>query len=126
VLLDDIVQALDVDSGGAGWGGGGGIDQGQQMTRLDAGSAGQSGGLGDDSFQIAEIIGPESFLELRQCGFVEQLGTLAGIGCDPVHKPVDEVWNVFDTLAKRRNEDFDRGKGGVKILPKLADGGENA
>ena len=106
--------------------GGGGFDQGQQMARLDDGAFGESGGLGDDAFQLAEIVGPEALLELGQCGFIEQLGTLAGIGCDPVQQPLDEQGNVFDTLAQRRDKDFDGGETGVEVLAELPYGGEDA
>jgi hypothetical protein len=62
VLLDDVVQALDVDGGRPGWGGGGGLDQRQQVARLDDGALGQCGGLRDDAFQLAQIVWPEALL----------------------------------------------------------------
>ena len=91
------------------------------MTHL-----GESGGLRDDAFQLAEIVGPEALLELDQSGFVEQLGALAGLVCDPAQQPRGEDGNVLDALAQRRDENFDGGEAGVEVLAELPYGGQNA
>ena len=126
MLLDDVVQALDVDGGRPGWCGGGGFDQRQQVARLDDGALGERGGLRDDAFQLAQIVWPEALLQLGQGGLGEQLGGLAGLVGDPAQQPRGQDGNVLDALAQRRDEDFDRGEARVEVLAELADGGENA
>ena len=94
VLLDDVVQALDVDGGLAGGAGVGGFDQSEQVARLNNSSLGESGGLGDDAFQFAEIVWPEALLELGQGGFGQQLWDLSSLAGDPVQQPRYEDGNL--------------------------------
>jgi hypothetical protein len=81
MLLDDIVQALDVDGGRTCRGGGRGFDQREQMTRLYDGAFSESGCLGDDPLQLAEIVGPETLLELGQRVFIAEPVTLPRVDC---------------------------------------------
>ena len=126
MLLDDVVQALDVNGGLAAGAGVGGFDQREQVAWLNDGALSERGGLGDNALQFAEIVWPEALLELGQGGFGQQLWDLSSLAGNPVQQPRNKGGNVLDALAQRRDQNFNRGEAGVEVLAELADGGQNA
>jgi hypothetical protein len=126
VLLDDVVEALDLDRGCRGGGVVSGLCEGEKMAGFDEDVIGECGSLSEDAIKLTEIVGPEAPLELRECRLREHFRGLAGAVGETAQEPGREQGNVFKTLTQGRDKDFNDGKPGVEVLAELADGGEGA